>query len=352
VAASDRANAFTGFAGAEIRNATKTEIKDDRPADNISFAATNLVKPNLQSRRQQSEPPNNRNVFPPTPPPDSDRGPSSGMSRGASVRNGPKPMPPRLNIDKARPNERFEKESPQDRARPQRAASAAPARGLSQREAVRRRQSAEEEDAYPDELYDMYQGGNGTSRSSRGQGQRRPPPQRYIEEEDEGGSDYDDGSFDEGEFEIVSNRRPGTNSVSSGSRAMSRRPEIRKIRVKVHAGDVRYIMIGAAVEFPDLVDKIRDKFGIRRRFKIKVKDDDAPEGEMITMGDQDDLDMVIMTVKQQARKQRLDSGKMEVSFEIAFRLTLSGNRSLILLGRSGFKKYRQDLFDGGHPRYP
>ncbi|KAB5557863.1 NADPH oxidase regulator [Coniochaeta sp. 2T2.1] len=312
VAASDRANAFTGFAGAEIRNATKTEIKDDRPADNISFAATNLVKPNLQSRRQQSEPPNNRNVFPPTPPPDSDRG-SSGISRGASVRNGPKPMPARLNIEKARPNERFEKESPQDRARPQRAASATPQRGFSQREAVRSRQPVEDEDAYPDELYDMYQSGNGNSRSSRGQGQRRAPPpqQRYIEEEDEGGSDYDDGSFDEGEFEIVSNNRRG-NSISSGSRAMSRRPEIRKIRVKVHAGDVRYIMIGAAVEFPDLVDKIRDKFGIRRRFKIKVKDDDAPEGEMITMGDQDDLDMVIMTVKQQARKQRLDSGKMEV----------------------------------------
>lgn len=317
VAASDRANAFTGFAGSEIRNATKTEIKDDRPADNISFGATNLVKPNLQSKRQQSEPPNNRNVFPPTPPPDADKGSgsASGMSRGASVRNGPKPMPPRLNIDKARPNERFEKESPQDRARPQRAASAAPVRGFSQREGARQRQSAEEEeDAYPDELYDMYQGGNGNSRSSRGQGQRRPPPQqRYIEEEDEGGSDYDDGSFDEGDFEMVSNnRRPGTNSMSSGSRAMSRRPEIRKIRVKVHAGDVRYIMIGAAVEFPDLVDKIREKFGIRRRFKIKVKDDDAPDGEMITMGDQDDLDMVIMTVKQQARKQRLDSGKMEV----------------------------------------
>lgn len=303
----------------------QTSVKDDRPSDNISFAATNLVKPGLQSRRQQSEPPTNRNVFPPTPPPENDRSSASGMSRGASVRNGPKPMPPRLNIEKARPNERFEKESPQDRgARPQRAASAVPSRGYSQREPVRRRQSAEEEDSYPDELYDMYQGGgNGNSRSSRGQGQRRPPMQQYIEEEDEGGSDYDDGSFDEGDFEMVSNRRPGTNSMSSSAgRAMSRRPDIRKIRVKVHAGDVRYIMIGSAVEFPDLVDKIRDKFGIRRRFKIKVKDDDAPEGEMITMGDQDDLEMVIMTVKQQARKQRLDTGKMEVSLTLPYTNTL------------------------------
>lgn len=157
----------------------------------------------------------------------------------------------------------------------------------------------------------MYQGG-GDSRGSRSQG-RRPPP-RYIEEEDEGGSDYDDGSFDEGDFEMLSTRRPGTNSMSGGSRGQSRRPEIRKIRVKVHADDVRYIMIGAAIEFPDFVDRIREKFGIRRRFKIKVRDDDGPDGDMVTMGDQDDLEMIVMTAKSQARKQRLDIGKMEVSY--------------------------------------
>ncbi|KAL1878827.1 hypothetical protein VTK73DRAFT_7480 [Phialemonium thermophilum] len=306
VAASDRSNAFTGFAGSEIKNAGKLDVRDDRPVDNISFAATNLVKPNLQSRRQQSEPPTNRNVFPPTPPPENDK--PSRVSRGASVRNGPKPMPPRLNIDKARPGDRYERASPEDpRPRPQRAASATPSRSYSQRDTGRSRRN-DDDDGYADELYDMYQGGGG-SRSSRGQQRRNQP--RYIEEEDEEGSDYDDGSFDEGEFEIVSKRRPGTNSMSSG-RGGSRRAEIRNIRVKVHAGDVRYIMIGAAVEFPDLVDRIRDKFGIRRRFKIKVKDEDSPDSDMITMGDQDDLDMVIMTVKSQARRERSDTGKMEV----------------------------------------
>jgi hypothetical protein len=100
--------------------------------------------------------------------------------------------------------------------------------------------------------------------------------------------------------------------MAGSSRGQSRRPDVRKIRVKVHAEDVRYVMIGAAVEFPDLVDKIRDKFGIRRRFKIKVREDDQPDGDMITMGDQDDLDMVIMSVKSNARKQRLDIGKMEI----------------------------------------
>jgi hypothetical protein len=335
VAASDRANAFTGFAGSEIKNvsrqvpvpiyygnqfvnylgqAGKNDVKDDRPSDNISFAATNLVKPGLQSRRQQSEPPIGRNVFPPTPPPENDK--PSGMTRGASVRNGPKPMPAKLNIDKARPNDRYERTtSPQEgRQRPTRAASETPQRYNSQRNNNGRSRRSNE-DEYPDDLYDMYQGGGGGGgRGSRQQGRRN---QRYIEEEEDGGSDYDDGSFDEGDFEMVSNnRRPGTNSMSGSSRGQSRRAEVRKIRVKVHAEDVRYIMIGAAVEFPDLVDRIREKFALRRRFKIKVQDDDMPNGDMITMGDQDDLDMVIMSVKSMARKQRQEIGKMEVSWTV------------------------------------
>ena len=49
VAASDRSNAFTGFAGAEIKKGGQA-AKDDRTEDKISYAATNLVKPELQSR--------------------------------------------------------------------------------------------------------------------------------------------------------------------------------------------------------------------------------------------------------------------------------------------------------------
>jgi hypothetical protein len=238
------------------------------------------------------------------------------VSRGQSVRNGPKPIPSRLNLEKVKSNERYEKTSPDDgRPRPTRSASATPARGFSQREPPRKRRD-EEEDAYPDDVYDMY--GGGESRSSRSQrsGGGRTTRDRYIEEEDEEGSDYDDVSFDEGEFEMVSSRRPGPGSVmSGGSKRGSRRDALRTIRVKVHAGDVRYIVVGPAIEFPDLVDRIQEKFGLRRRFKIKVRDDDSPE-DMITMGDQDDLDMVMMTVKQNARKQRSDTGKMEVSSRI------------------------------------
>ncbi|KAH8653416.1 tetratricopeptide [Xylariales sp. PMI_506] len=311
VAASDRANAFTGFAGSEIKNAGRANDKDDRPADNISFAATNLVKPGLQSRRQQSEPPQGRNGFPPTPPPESDK--SSQMSRAASVRNGPKPMPAKLNIEPPRSNSYTKTSSPQtgpgERGGPPRNRSEArspPQRTYSQSNQSRGR-GARDDEGYPDDVYDLYNGGGGggSTRTSRQQPRRN---QRYIEEEDEG-SEYD--SFDEGDFEMVSNRR-GPGSISSSSRGQSRRPDVRKVRVKVHADDVRYIMVGIAVEFPDFVDRVREKFGIRRRFKIKVRDEDSPDSDMITMGDQDDLDMVMMSVKQQARKMRQDTGKLEI----------------------------------------
>ena len=85
-----------------------------------------------------------------------------------------------------------------------------------------------------------------------------------------------------------------------------------KIRVKVHADEVKLIMISPNAEFSTLVEKVRDKFNLRRRFKIKVKDEDAPNGDMITMGDQDDLEMVIDAVRDEAKKQRTETGKMEV----------------------------------------
>jgi hypothetical protein len=305
-----------------INQAGKIDVKDDRPAENLSFAATNLVKPGLQSKRQQSEPPLNRNVFPPTPPPESERssGSSPGganlMSRGASVRNGPKPMPAKLNIEKARPQERYEirDDASSRRAPPQRAASQGPTRSTREEsrsrpqrsDPPRRRQSEdEEEDEYPGELYDMYRNSRG-AKSSGGRSRNQP---RYIEEEEEYASDYDDGSFDENDFEMVSKAPPRSRAPS---RAPSRMPEIRKIRVKVHSEDIRYLMIGPAIEFPDLVDRVREKFGLRKRFKIRVRDDDMPNGDMITMGDQDDLDMAIMTVKATAKRERLDMGKMEV----------------------------------------
>ncbi|KAM0196248.1 hypothetical protein ACHAPQ_003972 [Fusarium lateritium] len=301
VAASDRANAFTGFAGSEIKNAGKLEVKDDRPADNISFAATNLVKPGLQSRRQQSEPPTNRNVFPPTPPPENER-----PSRAASVRN-QKPQLAKLNIQQAEPNRRYEKAaSPPDgryRPSPSRSASTTRTPVREPQPLQMRPRQIPEETGSPEDLYAMYQGTNGYRNSRGSNGSRRPRQPQYSEEED--ASDYE-GTINENDFEMIGQRR------GPGSVRTTRRPEITKIRVKVHAEEVKLIMITPDTQFNTLSDKVRDKFNIRRRFKIKVKDEDMPNGDMITVGDQDDLEMVIDSVKEDARKQRAETGKMEI----------------------------------------
>ncbi|QUC23651.1 uncharacterized protein UV8b_07892 [Ustilaginoidea virens] len=301
VAASDRSNAFTGFAGPEIKNAGKAEAKDDRPPDNISFAATNLVKPGIQSRRQQSEPSANRNVFPPTPPPENDR-----PTRGGSVRSGSRPMPAKLTIQTQDPNRKYEKAASPEEARATRSASSsAPSLGFARRDPVptQRRPARRIEEEDNDDPADFY-----ASRDARTSARSRRQP-RYADEDDE--SDYDGGSLDGAEFEMVSNHRRGQGSRSE-PRAPPRQPEIHKIRVKVHAGDVRYVMIGTATEFPDFVDRIRDKFAVRRRFKIKIKDEDMPEGDMITVGDQDDLEMAMHSAINMAKRQRQDVAKMEV----------------------------------------
>jgi len=63
------------------------------------------------------------------------------------------------------------------------------------------------------------------------------------------------------------------------------------------------------------VGRVREKFGMRKRFKIKVRDDETEGGDMITMADQDDLDMAVMSVKMNARKEKLDMGKMSIWIE-------------------------------------
>lgn len=126
IAASERSNAFTGFAGSENKKGILQTAKDDRPDEKLSYAATNLVKPELQSRaRQQSEPPLNRNVFPPTPPPEADRKSASKtdahMTRAQSVRGGG-PKPQHLNLGRAA----FDQQEASEPRRLQRSASERP----------------------------------------------------------------------------------------------------------------------------------------------------------------------------------------------------------------------------------
>lgn len=362
VAASDRNNAFTGFQGSELKKAMALELtaKDDRPAENISYAATNLVQKNLASRsRQQSEPPLGRNTFPPTPPPESDKSTSTSTSsnggltqRAASMRSGTgSGRPPRLELDRpggAGTNGRttggdlpsMEKSrigtsrtASEPRGPPSRqysqGARARDGRPRLYRETTGSRRNMNgdggfdfvPEEGYAGEVFDMYtsprMNGNGYASRSR---QQQPQP-RYIDEEPEYISEYEDEIAEEAEFEMMGAEPvapPPLQSRSSGRRAPSRRrntaPEVRKFRVKVHAlEDTRYIMIESNIDFGEFEGKIREKFRFKGLLRIRMRD----ETDMITMGDQEDLDLLISTAKDEARRENQEMGKIEVWFSLS-----------------------------------
>lgn len=178
----------------------------------------------------------------------------------------------------------------------------------------RRRVSADmdEGENYGD-TYDMYRDSRG------GRSIRSRPHQDLIEEEEEEGSDP---GFDANDFDMVPSRQqrpqqtqmPQMRAASRTRRGSSRRPEIRKVRVLVHGTeDNRYILVGTEIAFADFQDKIREKFQMQMRFKLKIRDDDMPAGDMITMGDQDDLEMALLSAKSNARREGADMGKLEVS---------------------------------------
>lgn len=350
VAASDRANAFTGFAGSEAKKGA-TIAKDDRPEDKLSYAATNLVKPELQSRvRQQSEPPMNRNMFPPTPPPESDGGRKSNsssdapMSRAQSVRGGgPKPQP--LNLGRAAFDQQQAQEPPR-RQGTQRSASerAPPSRNELQRNRSQQRDYKPQprrrgsDDDIIDDYYEEDDRYSQPSRGSRGQYGRSSKSRRpaYIEEEDE--DDYDGSDFDDAEFEMMSRsktrkRSPARSNRSGGS---SRANVGSKIRVKVHAGDTRYVFINQDTTMREFWQQIKEKFGVRNNFKVEIKDD----GDMITMADQDDLEMAIETARSMARRDNSDMAKLEVSHLRSLR-----NEELYTnsVHRFGSEKYRIEI---------
>ncbi|RKF58411.1 putative nadph oxidase regulator [Erysiphe neolycopersici] len=318
IAASDRADAFTGFTGSEMINAGKLDIKDDRPSENLSYAATNLVKPGLSSKRQNS------NAFPPTPPPESEKGgpiPGSradGTNRAASVKNGAKPVLAKLNTDRNRQDDR-EDSSP---AVLRREYSAAGGRiSSSARSSVRERgppkSSVQSGDTYPGELYDLYSnpGRRNSERNNNSSRQRSTSVARSYQEDYEVDSDYEGDSYDEGDFEMISVKGPRRSQTVSNygpQKSLSRKFDLQKVRIKVHCEDVRYVMVNIDIEFSELIDRIREKFNIQNRFKLKIRESNEPNSDMITLADQDDLDTILITVRSVARKERAEVGKMEV----------------------------------------
>ncbi|CAG8029511.1 unnamed protein product [Penicillium nalgiovense] len=76
-------------------------------------------------------------------------------------------------------------------------------------------------------------------------------------------------------------------------------------------------MIGPKIEFAEFENRIREKFGFRCPLKMKVQDD----GDMITMVDQEDLDLLVSSAKEVARREGSEMGKIEVSLSVVYPLS-------------------------------
>ncbi|KAJ5787116.1 hypothetical protein N7457_002106 [Penicillium paradoxum] len=325
--------------------------------EGVPFAASHLVRQSLTSRaRQQSEPPLNRNVFPPTPPPD-DRSVSTasasgsqsapGHQRSSSLRTS---RPPRLDLDRAGASldRRSNTQEPAAAEKPRigttrtaseprgptrqsnmRGFAQEPSRsGWAREQPSHRRNLSDtntksfplEPDYGSPDTYDPYSSQRNLAQAGWGRGSRHQPPQ-YIDEEEEYGSDPCDATaLNDGGFEIVGasagpskSQQRRTRSPARYSRNVNpRRPEIQKFRTKVHApDDTRYIMIGPTIEFAEFENRIREKFGFNHSLKLKVQDD----GDMITMVDQEDLDLLISSAKEVARREGSEMGKIEIWVE-------------------------------------
>lgn len=344
VAASTPTNIFTGFDGAEKR------ARDDRPPENISYAATNLVQSHLAGRsRQQSEPPIGRHLFPPTPPPESEK-PSSIESNSSAerrlARSSSVQAPRRILFDADQPNGDHTTPGdirlqmpPQGKSRLGTIRTASEPRGppSMQNNSARYRESSSRQPLFrettrsrlelgfppltevddPVDSYDMY--GRSLNNGTPDTHSKKQQQARYT---DNGyGSDaYEDNFDDDEEFEMV--KTVGF-PQRSHRRVGSRKLEVKKIRVKVHSeDDTRFIMVGPTVDFDEFEAKVREKFGLKSRLRMKILDD----GDMVTLGDQDDLDILVSSAKKTAKKEHSDMGKMEVSYSLYSRISCSISR--------------------------
>jgi len=335
-----------------------------------SYAATNLVKTELTPRRQSDSEQSMRRDpsaslradFPPTPPPDNELIPSkparantvtgSGSSMnyhshpardGSSGRDrarlddsyDPRYGPRRLAAHGGAPSQ------PQDprRAYSTRDAHMAPGHHTSRSRSVRDHQQRGREppqhgyyprdqiarrpterahadysdevlgNPYSGDLLDMYAPERRGTPSRQGGSVRRGPgrrPGRYDDDDEYASDAYEGSDFDDGEFEMMDSK----NARRSGSRRPTA-PDVKKIKVKAHHGpDTRMILISAAIEYKEFVARLKEKFGLSKGVRCKIKDEDG-DG-MISLSDQEDLDLAISSSKDAARQEGAEFGKLEI----------------------------------------
>jgi hypothetical protein len=302
--------------------------------------------------RQHSEPPLNRTMFPPTPPPDASKA-STSSSSGSLGRPGSlkAARPPRLDLDRPGANitsrrAKPDSESP-EKPRIGTTRTASEPRGPAQQQhgqfdrdicpqhphgRMGHRRGLSDtgyaggaERAYADEPQGVYNSARTMGMAADANGVRKPVPQlrqreRYIDEDEEYhhchgqypnyGDPFHASAGGGGDFEPVGTKRRTGSPTRETAAARRDVPDVRKFRVKVHAPeDTRYIIVGPGIGFGEFEARIREKFGFRLRLRIRMQDD----GDMITMVDQEDLDLLVGAARENAGREGSGMGKMEVS---------------------------------------
>ncbi|OLL25170.1 Neutrophil cytosol factor 2 [Neolecta irregularis DAH-3] len=91
---------------------------------------------------------------------------------------------------------------------------------------------------------------------------------------------------------------------------MIRKIECQKVKVRIHfANEIRALVVPIDIEFDKFRRRIIDKLEIKCRIKVKARDED---GELIVLGDNEDLEMIMFAAKEEARRKRVELGRIEV----------------------------------------
>lgn len=87
-------------------------------------------------------------------------------------------------------------------------------------------------------------------------------------------------------------------------------PVVKSIHFKLHHNDeIRYIVVVVSISLGELLQQISSKIETTRKIRLRTRDEDD---DLITMGDQEDLDILIAACKRRAEAQSVDVGKMEI----------------------------------------
>jgi len=314
VAATDRNDIFTGFTGSELQKTSLLE--EGMPPGQRSLVASNLAKGNIPQSVSSSgfysfentsfSPPHrmlrsNTIDLPPTPPNESDITHRELMTRNYSISHRPgirdQDESRRRGRDRSRPayhgdNRAMNRSvsrrgflSSRNGSHERSQVSASFAHTSSSRRILQSRNNSDEDEPFDAEsLYNAYCYYDSNN-------QKRTYKQSIPTRRTDDCSDYEE-EYEESDFEMI------------------KKIDCQKVKVKMHfINEVRALVVPIDIEFDKFKLRITNKLEIQSRIKVKTRDED---GELILLGDNEDLEMIMHAAKEEARRRQVEIGRIEV----------------------------------------